>query len=323
VRITLSQKEFGEGNVQRTEGGTGKIRGEDASGSMLMRVLIEAGIGQTDDGKDLITAARAALRGGQAALPFYGDATVDVRSKGAGGPVTEADHASNEAILKLLERERPEDPVLSEESPSPSPARPADRLWIVDPLDGTKEFLAGNGEFSVMVGLSRDGAAVLGAVFEPDIGRLYLGAIGLGAWRVDRPLDAPSIRPLDAARTAVDRLRFVRSRSHPSERLRRLEAQLGDFTPVVSGSVGVKCALITNGEADLYVHPVPYLKEWDTCAPEAVVRAAGGRVTDCAGGPLAYGKPQPVQPGGIFAATHDVWSLVAPIVLRETRDMFE
>ncbi len=87
--------------------------------------------------------------------------------------------------------------------------------------------------------------------------------------------------------------------------------------------MGVKCALITNREADLYVHPVPYLKEWDTCAPEALVRAAGGRVTDCAGRSLQYGKPEPVQPGGIFAATRDVWSLVAPIVLRETRDMFE
>jgi 3'(2'), 5'-bisphosphate nucleotidase len=291
---------------------------------MLSRVLSEAGIAVADGlGGDLLAAARAALRGGEAAMAFYGDSTVDVRSKGAGAPVTEADHASNDAILALLERARPKEPILSEESPAPSLRGATDRLWIVDPLDGTKEFLARNGEFSVMVGLSRRGAAVLGAVFQPAVGRLYLGAIGQGAWLIEQALDSPSIRPLEAVGTSLDRLRFVRSRSHPAERLRRLEGQLGEFEPVVSGSVGVKCALIAAGSADLYVHPVPYLKEWDTCAPEALLRAAGGRVTDCAGEPLSYGKPEPVQPGGIFAATHEVWSRVAPIVLSVTRDMFE
>lgn len=290
---------------------------------MLGRLLSEAGVDVENDlGSDLLTAAEAAVRGGEAAIALYGNSEVDVRSKGAGGPVTQADHASNDAILSFLRRERPDDPILSEESPHPALLDASDRLWVVDPLDGTKEFLARNGEFSVMVGLALSAAAAAGAVYQPAVERLYLGIVGCGAWLVEHPRDSASIYPLDADRVTIGRLRFVRSRSHPSDRLRRLEAELGDLQSVVSGSVGVKCALIAADLADLYVHPVPYLKEWDTCAPEAMLRAAGGLVTDCSGEPLSYGKPEPVQPGGIFAGTRDAWSRVAPIVRAVTRDMF-
>jgi 3'(2'), 5'-bisphosphate nucleotidase len=109
-------------------------------------------------------------------------------------------------------------------------------------------------------------------------------------------------------------LRFVRSRSHPDERIRRLEAALGEVEVILSGSAGSKCALVASGAADLYVHPVPYLKEWDTCAPDAKLRAAGGRVTDCEGEALRYGKDHPAQPGGIFAAHPAAWEYALPIV---------
>ncbi len=111
-----------------------------------------------------------------------------------------------------------------------------------------------------------------------------------------------------------DRLRMVRSRSHPDERIQRIEDALGARI-IVSGSVGTKCALISEGMADVYVHPVPFLKEWDTCAPEALLRGAGGRVTDCCGDPLSYGKKRPVQPLGIFAARAEIVDAVAPTVL--------
>jgi 3'(2'), 5'-bisphosphate nucleotidase len=87
---------------------------------------------------------------------------------------------------------------------------------------------------------------------------------------------------------------------------------------VLSGSVGVKCSLIAEGEADVYVHPVPFLKEWDTCAPETVLRGAGGRVTDCAGEALTYGKEKPAQPRGIFAGRADVWARALPLVREVT-----
>lgn len=281
----------------------------------------------SDDGliEDLRVAARAAFVGGRAACRFYESGELEVEQKGVNDPVTAADHASNTAILGVLRESRPADAILSEESAPPETRRLGGRLWVVDPLDGTKEFIARNGEFSIMVGLARGGSAVLGAVYQPAIDRLYLGIPGRAAWVVTDVQQGAACERMSVADTAPvgEALRFVRSRSHPDPRLRALESALGAIVTVVSGSVGIKCALIARGEADLYVHPVPYLKEWDTCAPEAILRGAGGAVTDCSGEPLSYGKPDPRQPGGIFAAHPEVWRRTASAVLDVTRPLFE
>lgn len=274
--------------------------------------------------EDLRVAATAAIAGGEAACTFYEEGTLHVEYKGSDDPVTAADHAANAAILRVLQPARPDDSILSEESVPPERSGADGRLWVVDPLDGTKEFIARNGEFSIMVGLAEDGAAVLGAVYQPAIDRLYLGIADMAAWDVvDAQQDAVG-RALTITANPANRgsLRFVRSRSHPDKRLSELEAALGEIETVISGSVGIKCALIARGEADLYVHPVPYLKEWDTCAPEAVLRGAGGSVGDCAGRPLSYGKSDPHQPGGIFAAHPDVWRQTEAIVRTVTRALF-
>lgn len=234
------------------------------------------------------------------------------------GPVTAADRASQEAILAVLEVERAGEPVLSEEAPAPAGLAES-RLWVVDPLDGTREFIDRIGEFSVMVGLAVDGGAELGAVYQPATDRLFAGAAGVGAWRVEEASGAPRPERLTTG-TVHEPLRFVRSRSHPDERIRRLEAALGEVEVILSGSAGSKCALVASGEADLYVHPVPYLKEWDTCAPEAMLRAAGGRVTDCRGEPLRYGKDHPAQPDGIFAAHPAAWETTFPLVREIAND---
>lgn len=270
--------------------------------------------------KDLALAAEAALLGGAAILPYYHsqDLTVDDAET---GPVTSADRASHDAIVGFL-RAHQADSVLSEEDTRHGTAASGERLWVVDPLDGTREFIDRIDEFSVMVGLAVGGAAVLGAVFRPDSEVLYLGHADRGAWRIDRR-NGNRIRRLRVPAGSGDggtALRFVRSRSHPDGRLQRLERALA-ASVVLSGSVGVKCALIATGDADLYVHPVPYLKEWDTCAPEAVLRGAGGRITDCRGGPLVYGKPEPAQPLGIFAGTPHAWATAAPTVLRIAEDL--
>jgi 3'(2'), 5'-bisphosphate nucleotidase len=110
---------------------------------------------------------------------------------------------------------------------------------------------------------------------------------------------------------------MARSRSHPDPLITAVGDGLGAES-VLSGSVGVKCSLIAEGRAEVYVHPVPFLKEWDTCAPEAVLRGAGGRVTDCAGRPLTYGKPDPAQRHGIFAARGDTWEAALPLVREVT-----
>ncbi|MEE8175610.1 MAG: 3'(2'),5'-bisphosphate nucleotidase CysQ [Gemmatimonadota bacterium] len=289
---------------------------------------------------DLETAAQAALIGGAAACAYYESDDLEVREKAGPGqdiggspdvgpgqvtdPVTRADHASNDAILELLAT-RSGEPVLSEESPAP--ADRSGRLWVVDPLDGTKEFISRNGEFSVMVGLAVGGEARLGAVYEPAAARLYLGIAGGAAWTVAHPERDARASPLRIDGSPGQPLRLIRSRSHPDAALARLEERLeerpGGVRIVLSGSVGIKCASVARGGADLYVHPVPYLKEWDTCAPEAVLRGAGGRVTDCRGMALRYGKRDPVQPGGIFCAHPDVYDDVAPLVREIGRHLFE
>ncbi|MGH7540823.1 MAG: 3'(2'),5'-bisphosphate nucleotidase CysQ family protein, partial [Gemmatimonadota bacterium] len=276
--------------------------------------------------EDLRLAARAALAGGAAALAHYGEGGLEIEHKAADDPVTAADHASNAAILGMLRTARPLDPILSEESyPPDAAARPPRRLWVVDPLDGTKEFIARNDEFSVMVGLAVRGSAALGAVYQPAADRLFVGVTDRWAAVVAEPQQNGPLRRLwlSDAPAGGGPIRVAISRSHSDERLRALADALGDVETVVSGSVGIKCALVAAGRADLYVHPVPLLKEWDTCAPEAVLRGAGGRVTDCAGHALAYGKADPRQRGGIFAARADVWRRVEPTVREATRGLFD
>ena len=234
-------------------------------------------------------------------MRFYGTATATAKADAS--PVTAADHAANEVIVAALRQAFPDDAILSEESADSPERLSARRVWIVDPLDGTKEFLAQNGEFSIMIGLAIDGEAVLGVVYLPAIDLLYAAAKGEGAW-VERD---GKREPLHCGAADVAALRLVGSRSHADPRVERLRDALGitDVTPC--GSVGVKCTRIAQGERDLYLHPAPHLKEWDTCAPEAILREAGGTVTDTRGEPLRYNKPDPRQPHGILACAPGVF----------------
>lgn len=273
-------------------------------------------------GRNLRLAVRAVVAGGAAARPYYRSASLRTDEKSPGDPVTAADHASNDAILAVL-RPASEDPVLSEEMPAPETAAGSGRLWVVDPLDGTREFIDGIDEFAVMVGLAERGRAVLGAVFVVGSGRLYAGLADGGAWVARCTLgpdgtgvEVGRFEPVAVGSPLPGRTRLVRSRSHPDPLLQRVQTELPGVEPILSGSVGVKCARIAEREADLYVHPVPYLKEWDTCAPEAILRGAGGRVTDCGGGPLRYGKTDPKQPAGILAGDPKSWESALPLVRR-------
>ena len=277
----------------------------------------------SDLGSDLRVALEATLAGGVATIPFYRSSSLLSVEKSPGDPVTEADHAANEAVLAILRTARPADPVLSEEMPAPDHSLMSGRLWVVDPLDGTREFIAGIDEFAVMVGLSREGRSALGAVFVVGTGRLYLGLTAGGAWTASCTVEQDGtgisigrFESLAVGSPLPGRIRLVRSRSHPDPLLQAIEDQLPGVEAIPSGSVGVKCARIAATEADLYVHPVPYLKEWDTCAPEAILRGAGGRVTDCGGQDLRYGKSEPRQMRGILAGDPVSWRLALPLVRR-------
>jgi 3'(2'), 5'-bisphosphate nucleotidase len=251
-----------------------------------MRIMLE---------EELETAAALARLAGRAVMPMFG--AVVAEEKAAGSPVTAADRLANRIIVSGLQARFPDDAILSEESVDSADRLSRARVWVIDPLDGTREFMAGIGEFAVMIGLAVAGRAVLGVVYCPADDVLYLGVPGAGAWT-----EQGGRRPLRAHPMPGRTPRLVGSRSHPDARLQRIREELGVTSVRPAGSVGVKCALVARGEGDLYVHPVPYLKEWDTCAPEAVLRAAGGDVTDCHGQRLRYNKPDPIQPAGIVAA---------------------
>jgi 3'(2'), 5'-bisphosphate nucleotidase len=254
-----------------------------------------------DVGERLAFARAVALAAGVEVSRRYGDDRF--RLKGGQSPVTEADLASNRVIVTAIRARYPGEAILSEESKDSEDRMTADTLWVVDPLDGTKEFLAGNGEFAVMIGLVARGQPIVGVVHAPARGVLYAAATGHGAW-----LEHPYGRRerLQCAPRRPDGLRLVSSRSHAEPLLLRMQEALGITDVQPSGSVGIKCGLIAEGRRDVYIHPAPHLKEWDTCAPEVVLTEAGGRVTDCRGDRLRYNKPSPNQPHGIVACSEAV-----------------
>jgi 3'(2'), 5'-bisphosphate nucleotidase len=255
--------------------------------------------------RELGVAVRAIREAGAAMMKFYGIAQWE-RKRDA-SPVTVADHASNDVINRRIRDAFPDDAVLSEESADSAARLENSRVWIVDPLDGTKEFLAQNGEFSVLIALTVDRVPVLGVVYLPSMDVLYAAVRGQGAF-VERAGERKALRRAeDLTGSAV---RLVGSRSHGDPFIVRVQEELGITDVVPCGSAGVKCTRIADDDRDLYVHPAPYLKEWDTCAPHVILEEAGGRVTDCRGEPLHYNKPDPVQPYGIVAASPSVHASV-------------
>ncbi|KYF90453.1 3'(2'),5'-bisphosphate nucleotidase CysQ [Sorangium cellulosum] len=232
-----------------------------------------------------------------------------VEMKGPGDPVTRADREANALICSALEAAFPGEAVLAEESVPAADELAArfrqERVFFVDPLDGTREFADRNGEFAVMIGLSVRGRAALGVVVMPTTGEALAGRAdegGDGGFAFleakdgsRRPLRVSSVgAPADAA--------LIVSRSHRPKELEPLIARLGITRVVPCGSVGVKIARIATAEVDLYIHGGGGAKLWDSCAPEAVLRGAGGRFTDLAGAPIDYAGPGLKLARGIIAS---------------------
>lgn len=236
--------------------------------------------------KELSVAVQLARRAGQAVMDVYAT-DFAVSSKGKNDPVTEADRQGNDLIVKGLNEAFPLDTVVAEESPLPAGIPSSGRVWYVDPLDGTKDFIARNGEFSVMIGLAVNGQAQFGVVYQPEGDVLYAGAVGSGAWMEQRGIRSPLvIKEQDTGRP----LTLTVSRSHRHPMVEKIGRALGVGNEIPSGSVGLKIGLIARGEADVYLEPGPYTKLWDSCGPEAILRAAGGAFTTILGRPLVYGK---------------------------------
>jgi 3'(2'), 5'-bisphosphate nucleotidase len=234
----------------------------------------------------LDVARRAALAAGKAILEVYAT-PFDVQQKLDKTPVTEADFAAERIIVAMLAGAFPDIPVVSEELVEAEGLPPsAARFWVVDPLDGTREFVARNGEFSVLIGLIEEGRPVLGVIHGPALDVTY-AACGPGT--ATRQLGAGRPEPIQA-RAPSDGLVVVHSRSH--ENSRRLAEFLQDYPVCQRTKCGsaLKFGVIAAGEADLYPR-FGTTMEWDTAAGQAVLEAAGGRVETLTGAPLVYGKP--------------------------------
>jgi 3'(2'), 5'-bisphosphate nucleotidase len=252
-----------------------------------------------------ITLARAA---GAAALAHYGGTLRIVHKSENDDPVTQADHAANDVIVAGLEREFPADGLLSEETLDTARRLSLARVWMVDPLDGTKGFIEGNGDFAVQIGLVEDGAPVVGVVYQPAPDVLHYAARGAGAWVV-RPETQPE-RMSVAVETEFRRMRLAASRNHHSPRMTAVMRALGLSEEIRRGSVGIKTGLIAERQCDLYVHLSPRTNHWDTCAPEAILAEAGGRLTDLWGDPLRYNTEDVRNRNGLCAANGAAHPLV-------------
>lgn len=263
--------------------------------------------------QELALARDIAREAGRLILDVY-QTDFDVIEKAAGaGPVTEADKRANDYIVRELHRAFPADGIIAEESKDNSDARRFQRCWYVDPLDGTKEFVARNGEFAVHIGLAVAGDARLGVVYKPADGKLYAGISG-----EETTLELHGQRRTlrVSARSDLTTLRLLVSRSHRSKRTEEIRKLVGIESVIECGSVGVKCGLIAEGEADLYIHPGPTSSRWDTCAPEAVLRGAGGRLTDTFGQSYRYDGDELENARGIFGCNSAAFDAMLPVIAR-------
>lgn len=225
---------------------------------------------------------------GRAIMEIYDQPANTVTLKSDQSPLTEADLASNQIIVNGLTQLNPEWPILSEESTHiPVQQRSSwRRFWLVDPLDGTKEFIKHNGEFTVNIALIDDGVPVLGVVYAPALNVCYSGAEGLGSYVKRGNAQRERIEVLKW--NANESLRVVASRSHSDPRTTSLLSQLGEHECLSMGS-SLKLCLVAEGKAHLYPRLGPTM-EWDTAAAHAVVNQAGGRVCDLSGNELNYNK---------------------------------
>ena len=216
-------------------------------------------------------------------------------------PVTAADHAAEAILLDALGALAPDTPVVAEEEVAagrtPDVGR---RFFLVDPLDGTREFVRGGRDYTVNVGLVEDGAPVLGVVYAPALGRLFAGEAGRGAHLAEGTVAGEvGARRAIRVRAPGERLTVTASRSHGSSALDRYIAALPPHERIATGS-SLKYGLLAAGEADLYPRTGPTM-EWDTAAGDAVLRAAGGRTLAPDGSLFRYGKPGFLN--GPFVAT--------------------
>lgn len=230
------------------------------------------------------------LKAGKVVMDVY-NTDFEVYGKADQSPVTEADRQGERIIEAALKRIAPDIPIVGEEAKSEGhcPDISGGIFWLVDPLDGTKEFIKKGTDFTVNIGLIDHGTPIAGFVYAPAMNRMYWGIAGIGAFTAEVNNDVlENEREIQSRQTDPDNLIIVASKSHRSP---ELEAWLGNFPDAKHVSIGssLKLCLLATGEADLYPRLGPTC-EWDTAAAHGVLLAAGGTVDNIDGTPLTYAK---------------------------------
>lgn len=260
--------------------------------------------------KELETAIDLARKAGKTILEFYAtDFLIEekVFPDAFSEPVTIADRTASKIIVKGLSAAFPADGILSEEEFDDRERLTKNRVWIIDPLDGTKGFVEKTGDFAVHIGLAENGESILGVVFLPLEDILYFASKSKGAWMIEKN-EAPK-RLQVSGKTDFAEMNLAVSKNHRSPKMNRIVKDLGFKQEIRRGSVGLKIGLIARQICDLYIHLSPRTKHWDTCAPEIILTEAGGHFTDIFGDKISYNTADVHNHNGVLAtngAAHDL-----------------
>ncbi len=250
-------------------------------------------------GVEVVGLLAACKKAGEKILEIY-EQDFEVDYKGDSSPLTDADREANVILMAYLSEEHATTPVISEENKEISYEERKDWncFWLVDPLDGTKEFIKKNGEFTVNVALIENGKPVLGVVYRPTTGTSHLGVVGEGAWRLEADGEATQLKPGEHYEKLA-KVRVVGSRSHLTPEVEEFVENLksaGKEVEFLSAGSSLKLCLVAEGEADVYPRFGPTM-EWDTGAAHAVAIAAGRQVNSReTGEALAYNKENLLNP---------------------------
>ncbi len=250
------------------------------------------------DRQDIFDLMRRAVYAGGAELKRFWQVELQIINKSDDSPVTEADHASNTAIIKILS-EMPEVAILSEETEDNDERLLAKEVFVIDPLDGTNNYIKGVDEFAVLIGYLEDNKPVIGLVYNPVTDVLYYAIEGGGAYREDvSGVSRISVNKIDQF---VDMTAVV-SRVHDKSRTMRFLTELGVNNIIPMGGGGLKMCQVAEGVANIYVNPTNKLGEWDAVSSFVIVREAGGTFTDVYGDDPIFNKPIPNMPNGILVS---------------------
>jgi 3'(2'), 5'-bisphosphate nucleotidase len=266
--------------------------------------------------KELQAALEAAAKAGDYLRTAY-DAFTPIANAPA-SISTDADRNSQELILAHLAAAFPGDALCAEES-SPrlrEAKREGSRVWVVDPIDGTRGFVMKNGEFSVMIGLVAEGRVVVGVVSEPALSRVTYAKLGGGCWLRTSARSPTRCRVNETA--ALSESVLVQSHAKKGETPWPVKA-IAPKRVVETYSAGVKLAMVARGEVDLYVNTYTHFNDWDICAGDLLVTEAGGTVTEIDGSPVRYGTPGYAQRGGLLATNGRLHSAAAAVLGRASR----